>query len=301
MLNEIAKRIDTESKDGDAAMIRAVFAMFCKVPAMELQKPLNWLCKRWQATSGEHLNWHIIGADATRLSKSGSDALARVQFEIDAAASDRITSIVWQGPHAYAPEYRLSVLATDHVENPEHDWTAVVELTYPVPQTAEGWGTLLEQATAVSVRFPYDTAYISPVLFCGDEALEEEAGAIIGPIAMRHHGLDVADNRTTCYFLGRRTRGARWVTFVSHKLSSELDLATAKAKKDLNLHETANGIQVIASPVPEIGDTNRGVDTPGLLAAASLLEPISFFGDHNLASMFSDNQEMRETWERRFF
>lgn len=300
MLNEIAARIETEADDDDAVILRAVFAMFCKVPVNELVQPLSWLTDRWADLAGDALGWRVVGATATRFARAGRDTRERIRRELGAAAADRITSFLWQGPDPYAPEFRLKALVRDHVENPEKPWTALVELVFPIPDDPGGWDRLVQESDAISARFPFDTAYLSPGLLCGDEALKREAGELIGPLAMRHPGLDVANNTTTCYFLGRRTRGARWITYLSGDIAAGVELSPLEAMEGVETRETEGAVRIQASERPEIGDTNRRIDTPGLRAVAAALEPITFFGDHNLALLLRDDQEMRARWERRF-
>ena len=221
MLREIAARLSESLEDDDAAMLRVVLAIFCKVHPDELKAPLSALAHRWYEIAGPHLEWQAIGANASRLSRAHSDTLNRIEQEIDVARGDQMMSFLLQGVEAFAPEFRLKSLVTDHVDNPDQKWTTLTEIVLPIPSDDASWEALVQLADDICGRFPYDSAYMSPAFLCGDESLEHEAGIAIAPLAMRHHGLDVADNATTCYFLGRMTRGARWLTFLSNDLAGK--------------------------------------------------------------------------------
>jgi hypothetical protein len=65
--------------------------------------------------------------------------------------------------------------------------------------------------------------------------------------------------------------------------------------------QTANGVRILAAAHPEIGDTNRQIPTPVLRDVAEAIEAITFFGDHDLAGLLGEDQNIRGQWERRFF
>ena len=52
---------------------------------------------------------------------------------------------------------------------------------------------------------------------------------------------------------------------------------------------------------PEIGDTNRNIDTPLLRAVARVLEKITLFIELNLLSYVANfDDDLLRRWERRF-
>ncbi|MFK7990821.1 MAG: type VI immunity family protein [Sandaracinaceae bacterium] len=159
---------------------------------------------------------------------------------------------------------------------------------------------MVDFATTSCAEFRYDSAYVAPAFVCGDESLKDEAGEAIGPLAMRHPGMDVANNKTTSYFLGRKTRGARWVTFLSADLASQLNLSVLSEVADIRISHMEHGIRTMASEAPEIGDKTQQVDTPGLRAVAAALRPISFSGDHNLSRLLGGDRTRVTEWEKRF-
>lgn len=300
MLEDISRKLASILEDTDAANIRVVFAIFCKVHVNVLKDPLCSLAQRWPELASGQLGWQFVGGNATRLSRSKTDTLQRIQREINEANGEEILSFLWQGPDAFAPEYRFRFLSRGFVHNESQPWSSVAELVLPLPSDGK-WEPLVNFATEVCAGFPYDSAYVSPAFVCGDESLKAEAGRAIAPLAMRHHGIDVANNTTTAYFIGRHTRGARWLSFLSHEMAEGIDSNTISDEVDITVDRFEGGIRIRASTDPEIGDTNRLTGTPNLSKIATALKPVTFFGDHNLSKLLGGDKALVSEWENRFF
>jgi hypothetical protein len=199
------------------------------------------------------------------------------------------------------------VFATEEFENSPNlvNETNLVELRYPrsfadrtdVP-------SFPEIARRVGELLPYDSGYGSPALNWFDETDVDSIGEILRPAAMRYPGFDVHFNGSTRYLLGRRSRGARWLTFLGNDLVQKL--GDVQGMKDLaagvHVVEGRNGILLQAGDTPSVGDLKFGEDLPLLRSVARAIEPVTFFNDGVLQNnLFASDPEMLRRWERRFF
>ena len=301
MLNDVAKALASSDSNADYARLNVVFTLFCKCKSEDMIEPGLWLLDKWNSYAGEALAWALIGKNASTIAKVNRSTMERLQREIRSTTEVGLTGFRYQGPQPYAPDYRMRWLVNREAANSANAKTNLVELMAPVPDDAQGWRSMAETFRQISERFPYDTGYAASGLVFGDDAAKVEAGAIIGPLAMRHKGFDVPNNATTSYFVGKGSRGARWLTFLSKEKASELRLPSAnELPRGVTIVPTKNGMMIIASDIPEVGDTNRGVEATNLPWLAKLLEPITFFGDRNLKMLLSDRLDFVERWERRF-
>ena len=56
-----------------------------------------------------------------------------------------------------------------------------------------------------------------------------------------------------------------------------------------------------ASTNPEIGDVNHNDNAEALRAVATVLEPVTFFGDTTIETyLFGNDEEKFERWDRRY-
>jgi hypothetical protein len=301
MLKEVMRALDSPENNDDLARVNLIFALFCKCDSTEIIEPGLWLLDHWNARAGNALAWALIGKSASTIAKTNSSTMDRLRREIRSTVEVNLTGFRFQGPQPYAPDYRMRWLVTREAADPANTKTNLVELMMPVPDDIEGWRSIAQTFREISERFPYDTGYAAPGLVFGDDAAKVEAGQIIGPLAMRHEGLDVPNNATTSYFLGRNSRGPRWLTFLSKEQASEIIIPPPSERpQGIEANPTKNGTMIIASAIPEIGDTNRKIEAANLRWLAKVLEPITFFGDRNLKMLLADRLDFVERWERRF-
>ncbi|RWA82209.1 type VI immunity family protein [Mesorhizobium sp.] len=301
MLNDVIRALASSDSNADYVRVNLVFTLFCKRKSEDLIEPGIWLLEKWNDYAGKALAWALIGKNASTIAKVNKSTMERLQREIRSTTEIGLTGFRYQGPQPYAPDYRMRWLVNREAVDPANTKTNLVELMAPVPDDAQGWRSMAATFREISERFPYDTGYAAPGLVFGDDAAKVEAGAIIGPLAMRHKGFDVPNNATTSYFVGKRSRGARWLAFLSKENAAEIGLSSAtKLPQGATVAPTKNGWMIVASDIPEVGDTNRGVEATNLRWMAKILEPITFFGDRNLKMLLSDRLDFVDRWERRF-
>ncbi|TPI65662.1 DUF3396 domain-containing protein [Mesorhizobium sp. B3-1-3] len=301
MLNDVMKNLSSSENNADYVRVNLVFSLFCKGNSEDLIDPGLWLLEKWNDYASKALGWALVGKNASTIAKVNKSTMERLQREIRSTAEVGLTGFRYQGPQPYAPDYRMRWLVNREAADPTNAKTNLIELMVPVPGDAQGWQSMAQTFREISEHFPYDTGYASPGLVFGDDAAKVEAGAIIGPLAMRHKGFDVPNNATTSYFVGKSSRGARWLTLLSREKAAEIGLSTiGNLPQGAIVAPTKNGWMIVASDIPEVGDTNRGVEATNLQWLARILEPISFFGDRNLKMLLSDRLDFVDRWERRF-
>ena len=306
MTIEILRRVDQDISaklvDQDMVSIRVVVALFCKCDPKFLIEPTLWLLEEWKGSAAGNLKWGMVGPNASALSAIKEKTYTRIDREIRSLEAGEMRTFRVLGPSPYAPDFRFDWFVLAGVGSNKFNDTALIEFLLPLPNDDSGWAAIAIWFKTISERFPYDTGYVAPALVFGDDASKSDAGRIIGPIAMRHHGFDVPNNETTSYSIGRLSRGARWLTLLSKDNAKMIDLgAIEKDPAGLRVDRTSKGVVIWASETPEIGDVNRQIDVPGLRAVARHIEPVTFFGDINLLSLFGENAELAERWEKRFF
>ena len=184
------------------------------------------------------------------------------------------------------------------------DQTNVVQFLFPVDFCANfGEDRFAELMASMFERLDCDSAYAAPALHFGIIGRYDEARTFIAPRALQHHGYDVPDNATTASGLGRKSRGARWLTALSSSMVDRvggMKRLTKHIARGVEIRELKNGVLIRAGATPELGAVNRGQGTPLLASVAHAIEPITHFGDNAILPLFA-NKEQRDRWERRFW
>ena len=97
------------------------------------------------------------------------------------------------------------------------------------------------------------------------------------PLAIRHPGYDVEYNEASRLRLGRRVRGARWLTFagkeITDKLGGRAGLRGALSNA-IAVEPLGSGLIIRAGELPELGDVDKGIGVPLLREVAAALEPV---------------------------
>jgi hypothetical protein len=302
MLNEIQERLNQIDPQAELLRLNLVFGLFCKTDPKDMIEPGLWLLELWQQQFGAKMSWTLVGSSTSRLSKVNKGTHAKITREIRASAKKDLDFYRLQGPQIYGSDYMLWWSLNQDAKESYYPRSNLVEIMLPLPVDQDGWLRCEYLFREISEQFPYDSGYAAPSLVFCVETEMDKAGELIGPLARRHPGLDVANNDTTAFFIDRMTRGARWITFLSQSNAQQLDATLMKSHPEqIEFTKTANGLMIKSSNLPEIGDTNRNLDVSGLRYVAKLLRPITFFGDKNLRMLLLDDLELVDAWEQRFF
>lgn len=296
----------------DSQLVREgyILAFFSKRRFSEIASEVRDVFDYWLThVPNDSLKWAITSSSSEELKPCTSATLKRVRKLLDAESSRSRprTNILICGEDANNPEYSFVAFAREEFEDSPNlvNETNLVELRYPRSFFERtGPPPFSEIARRVGEMLTYDSGYGSLALNWFDETDVDSAGEILRPVAMRHPGFDVHFNSRTKSLLGRRSRGARWLTFLSSDLIQKLD--GVQGMKDLaagvRVAEGRHGVLLQAGDTPPVGDLKYGEDLPLLRSVAKAIEPVTFFDDDVLLhNLFASKPEMLRRWERRFF
>lgn len=252
------------------------------------------------------LRWSIIGATSgTHKALTDKDSARCRSLLTVSTAKQKDIHFRLLGPDPYGPDYQLMV---DGNKRPSKEGflneTNAVEMRFPREFLAErGADAIVATARQMFNELPCDSGYASIALCYGQETAYDKAREVIAPTAFRSHGYDVPNTLYTTTALGDRSRGARWLTMLGTDMVERLGGRAALAARlidGVDIVEGSHGLLLRAGKEPEIGDVNRRQSTPLLASVAAAIEPVTFFGDKGLGSLFG-GPEPRNRWERRFW
>lgn len=95
-------------------------------------------------------------------------------------------------------------------------------------------------------------------------------------LAQRFPGVDVRWPLSLCEDLGDAIKGADWLTIVSEHYVDILGgrKAVRQAMGDMPMLEYDDGVVLQAGPLPQLGDTEHGIDLPDYRRVAAIVEPV---------------------------
>ncbi len=253
------------------------------------------------------LRWARIGANAEETSATSKNSVERCKRLLDPKRVEKaaVTAFNIEGPEQLNPDFRFEVVSAMSIAaEAAAPQTSLIEMRFPVEYVEndlDGFGIFALKAASM---VPMDTGYCSPALNFSSEGSLRAAGAIIAPLAIRHPGYDVNRNRRTRFVLGRRSRGARWTTFLSNEVVKELGGAEGLCGKlvaGVEAIPAGKSLALKAGKSLEVGDTNQNDHLPLLCSMAKAIEPVTFFGDTHVESgIFRGDTGKFERWEKRF-
>ncbi|EXI64486.1 MAG: hypothetical protein AW08_03675 [Candidatus Accumulibacter adjunctus] len=255
------------------------------------------------------LRWASVGAHAEEFRPLNAKSIerCRAMLSVEAARGRKLTAfrLLDGRTDGDAPEHGVSVIGNP-IDAEEPLESNLLEFYFPsttisTPESADVFVSLLLQ---LSEHLPIRYAYASPALHWAEVA-ESEGLLAARRVAARYPGFDVSFNEVTRSDLGANTRGARWLTWLGPELVGRVggfDRISMLAAADIHAVKLDRGVLLRAGRVPEIGDCNRGIDTPHLRALAAFLEPVTLFEEPALLhTAFADEEPTRlREWERRF-
>jgi hypothetical protein len=284
-----------------------LLAFFTRRSFEEFSAGVAAVLDRWLMRLPEDaLQWAKIGANAEVTSPINKRSLERCRRLLDPKkVKNTLTAFSVEGPEEVNPGFRFDVVgATDITTDGSNGKTNLVEMRFPtefVEQDVEAFVSFVVDAAGL---IPFDSGYCSPALNFSSEGALRAAAAVIVPLALRHPGYDVNRNRRTRFALGRRSRGARWITFLADSVANELGGSEALRgclDPGVELIPIGENLALRTGSYLEVGDMNRNENLPLLRSVARAIEPVSFFGDVHLESgVFRGDTNKFQRWERRF-
>jgi hypothetical protein len=252
------------------------------------------------------LTWASVGASSEEWKPFGKQTVARVmdQLKKEPAKARKLTAFELADGEVGgdAPGYGVEVVGQPR-DPAKPDKMCLLQMSFPMEtleaNTAESFVGFCKE---VAGCIPYVSGYASPALqwsemFRGKAASEAKA------LALRHPGYDVHVNNSTRIRIGKRTRGARWLTFLGDDLVEAVG-GQARLRKALSaaikIEKAGDGLMIRAGDLPEIGDVNKKQGVPLLREVAPPLEPVTVFDDPALLGNFANHDAvLLRRWERR--
>jgi len=251
----------------------------------------------------ETLKWAEIGASADEPKKINSKTLARCRDLLTKKAKKDIIAFSIMGKEAYNPSYALTTIGSN--EDILEEETNLLEMRFPADFLQQfGIDEFIALSIKMAESLSYDTGYASLALNWAVESELASAAKIIMPIVLRHPGFDVHWNEESRYEIDTKSRGARWLTFLSSEHVNTLG-GQEQLQKQLDpgveLLTAGQGIALRAGLEPTPGDFNRQDNLPLIRSVAQAIEEVTYFGDTAIARfLFLEDEEKFERWERRF-
>jgi TseV toxin immunity protein TsiV len=287
---------------GHALLRRGVVAaFFVRRPISEVAQVFQKAFQEWlDFVPAEAKGWCLVGnaEEGKPFNKAG---VSRCMGQLDAEkAAKRDGYFTVTGPEETAPEYGCMFSLKSRVDGTTPRCHCI-ELTLPL-RFAEPPGTeeLVALVTRLSLQLRVDSAYASLALIFPNNLDLKGAGAMIAPLAMRHHGYDVPITDSVDGKIGGHARGAYWFTVLGQAQTQALGGIAAISGlggPDITVAELGDGVSIRCGKQPQLGDTNRGELLPALRKLAQRIEPVTLFGDTFLDAYLG---AQREAWERRF-
>src|SRR5262245_5773047 len=285
-----------------------VLAFFCQGSFAQVATGFRKAVEGWlQEIPTAQLKWVLSGASASELKPIGPATISRCVSKLKSTTPPKgeLTMFTLQGPEEDNPAFRVDLLV-HHAATRTSSGTlnsSYIECRFPTEYVEEkGTETVFKLALEMAADVPFNSGYLSPAVSWSYESDLHLARKIIGPLGLRHPGLDISFNASSSYKIDKKTRGPYWVTFLGppllESLGSEDELKDLK--RPIAVHRLANGVAVRAGDEPHVGDVNRNDKPTELRAVAELLEPITFFEDKAIETyLFGDNADTFQRWDRR--
>lgn len=248
------------------------------------------------------LSFGEVGASASERKILGPTTLSRclARLKSDGSPKGDLTYFMLQGPEEDNPSYRVQVLAHHELDD-NGKLSSLLEFRFPLDTTAlasiEAVAMLAEKIAAI---VPFDSGYLAPAVSWSYESDLYEASKVIGPLGLRHPGLDIHFNHSSSYGINQRCRGPYWITLIGPPALAKLGGLSKLATTLPGVKAIGNGAMITTGTKPAIGDANRDDTLPALRKVATTLELVTFFGDNTIRTyFFGRNDEKFARWDRR--
>jgi hypothetical protein len=290
-----------KNSNGDLLVRDAlVAAFFCQRPYPELAIPFGQLFAQWERhTLDDAKRWAIVGPDAEEYKPVTPRLLVRARAELDPtrARTRDMSCFEMGGPEKINPEHQFSFIGVGELQEQE---TNFVEVRSPSAEADVAHvEAYVEFVRSIAELLPYDSGYASLGLVAGVDS--QDFAPRVRRWAFRHPGFDIPCNHASNSSLGKKLRGAYWLTFVGQDALSALGGEGPLRKalpREILVQPVGAGVMLRASQLPEVGDVNCADNLPVLRSVAKVLESVSLFGDRFLNNAFVD-EDQRARWERR--
>ena len=308
MASGLNQEMRVTARNGDIlARDNFIVAFFGCRPFREMADGARKLVEQWLTlVPPDMLRWAIVGKSSTKFVKWTPKTRQRCfdMFEEDVTTKkDVYFRIV--GPPTAGPDYMAVVKG--YVKPRKlvfADHTNLVQFLFPADFCTQfGEDRVADLVATMFAALPCDSGYAAPALHYGIIGEYDKAAAFIAPLALQHHGFDVPANSSTASGMGRKCRGARWLTALSTAMVDQvggIGQLEKRIARGVELLELPRGVLIRAGATPEIGAVNKGEKTPLVSSVARAIEPITFFHDTASSPCSATTRSARPV-ERRFW
>jgi hypothetical protein len=283
-------------------------AFFREVPFQKMVQGVAEVFEQWlNMVPQETLSWCVLSETQEEYKPFTKARLNRCRKLLTKSiAAKKNVYIDLVGPQPYGADYRFIVAGYKELEKDGYiDETNLVEMRFPTGFLQDyGEKRFTEFATTGFQTLGCDSGLATFGYSAGSDADYSKASPHIIPLAFQHPGFDLAENEFVSSIIGKKCRGARWLTMLSNELIEQIggkNKLQGLVKQGIDIRTTENGVVLRAGTTPEIGNTNRNVAVPMLSAIAKVIEHVTFFEDNGLLPLLDHDPEKRDRWERRFW
>ena len=294
---------------GDGTLVARdnfLIAFFCPVPFPKMASATKVAFDRWLAVvPDDAVKWAVVGSTATQRKKAGAKTIEQCAAMLDASAAAKrpLTTFQIGGPQEWNADHWFRVIGHKSLgPGREIRYSNLVEVWLPTEFVEAHRPDVVELARGFAEVLPYSSGYASPALSFPADSRIPEAARVIAPAAMRYPGYEVHHNMPTSFMLRGRVVGARWLTFLGPDLVQQLggQKALASVLPGVAVEPAGHGLMLRAGAEPELGDTNKQIDTPLLRVVGRVLESVTFFGNNQVDGLLGSDPDRLDRWERRF-
>lgn len=301
-------RVVKQHPDSGMVYLRAgvTIALFIAKPVHEISDELKQVLEFYlEEIPKDELKWVVSSATEEEWKAVTPQILTRLKTSLEPAGARKrkLTAFRLSDSGPDAPNYSFRLVGQPR----DDDWpnaVTLVQMTLPLdavePANVEKCVDIVRHL--IKVTEP-TSGYCSPGLHFA-ELHADEALLEIRALAARFPGYDVQVNDMTHVHIGKRVRGARWISILGREIVKKLGGAAALRKRlstPITVEEIGHAVMIRAGVTPELGDVNRRVDTPQLRRVAAVLEPVTLFDEIDMLSYFANfDEDVLRRWERRF-
>ncbi len=252
---------------------------------------------RWRASEGEQF--------APVLASTSRDILSYLLSPMP-EQSDEAWAFFWHGGEKPEDASEFKIFGFGQPNYAEADSLSFLTITLPRTWALEKRNLIFKLILSWSNRLQPLHGYAGiGIVEAAADGLAANNEHRVYAIAMRHAGLEVDYPMDHCLNVAKKIKGGSWITVLSQFFIDQLD-GVASIKKNLGepfrVVEYSGGGIIIAGAGPEIGDSNRRVDTPCYRTLARVLKPIRITSHSSIGRSMEDwfSADKFEAWLQRF-
>lgn len=277
--------------------------------SMDKRKAIIECFKEYNDLCGEYLRWCVVdGERFSPVTPLTSRDISYYLLSPKLEQSDMAWAFFWHGGEREedASEFRIFGLGQPKSDNDISDSLSFLTVTFSQKWTLKKPEVLSELMLRWSDRLQPFHGYAGiGIVVAADDGLAADNENRVYAISKRCPGVEVDYPMDHCLYTTEKIKGGSWITVLSQFFIDQLG-GTISLKQDLGepfrVQEYQGGAIIIAGTHPEIGDSNRGIDTPNYRRLGRVLKPIRIVSHSSVGESIEDwfSADEFEAWLRRF-